>query len=372
MTQEPILFVDDEPNVLSGISRQLRGRYAVTTCHEPIEATSVIERSAPFAVVVSDYRMPKMNGVQFLSRVRERSPDTVRMMLTGQADLETAVLAVNEGSIFRLLLKPCPFEGLTAALDAGLRQYRLLQAERELLERTLRGAIELLSDVLGAISPTAFSRAARLREVAGRLAKRLDFENHWEVEVSAMLSQIGCVTVPAGVIERKLSGRPLEEHEAQVYLNHPKAGRELLRKIPRLERVAETVGVQFERQAPTRLARILQVCVAFDDLIAVEKTPLQALQVLHQTLLDDPWNILTALEQDLKSAGDAPKSVILVDVGSLVVGMQLAANLVDSNGVILLAKGFVITDTLRHRLTSFARLGMIRESVAVFAQGERR
>lgn len=367
MTQEPILFVDDEPNVLSGISRQLRGRYAVTTCHEPLEAAALIERSPPFAVVVSDFRMPKMNGVQFLARVRERCPDSVRMMLTGQADLETAVMAVNEGSIFRLLLKPCPFDGLTAAIDAGLRQYRLLQTERELLERTLRGAIELLSDVLAAISSTAFSRAARVREVASRLAKRLDFENEWEVEVTAMLSQIGCVTVPSGVLERKLSGKTLDEHESQAYLNHPKSGRELLRKIPRLERVAEAVGSQFERQAPTRLARILQVCVAFDDLIVLEKTPLQALQALHQSLLDDPWNILAVLEEDLKSAGDAPKSVVLVDVSSLVVGMQLAADLVDSKGVVLLARGFVITDALRHRLASFARLGMIKESVAVFA-----
>ncbi len=367
MAQEPILFVDDEPNLLSGISRQLRGRYAVTTCHEPHEASALMEKSAPFAVVVSDYRMPKMNGVQFLARVRDRSPDTVRMMLTGQADLETAVLAVNEGSIFRLLLKPCPFESLTAALDAGLRQYRLLQAEHEVLERTLRGAIELLSDVLGAVSSTAFSRAARVRDIASRLAKRLQFENHWEVEVTAMLSQIGCVTVPAGVLERKLSGKALEAHEAQTYLNHPKAGRELLRKIPRLERVAEAVGAQFDRQAPTRLARILQICVAFDDQIGLDKTPLQALQTLHQSLLDDSWDILAALEEDLKSTGETPKSIVLVDAGSLVVGMQLAADLVDSNGVVLLARGFVITDALRHRLASFAQLGMIRDAVAVFA-----
>ncbi|NIQ03497.1 MAG: response regulator, partial [Nitrospinaceae bacterium] len=94
-----------------------------------------------FAVVVSDMRMPDMDGIQFLSRVREHYPQTVRMMLTGYADVKTAMNAVNEGNIFRFMTKPCPPEVFEKVLSAGIEQYRLITAERDLLERTLKGSV---------------------------------------------------------------------------------------------------------------------------------------------------------------------------------------------------------------------------------------
>src|SRR4030042_1805929 len=93
----------------------------------------------PYAVIVSDLKMPGMNGIKFLSKVREMAPDSVRVMLTGFAELQTAIDAVNEGNIFRFLTKPCPPDILSRALDMGIEQYRLITAERELLEQTLKG-----------------------------------------------------------------------------------------------------------------------------------------------------------------------------------------------------------------------------------------
>ena len=101
-----ILIVDDDPNLLAAVQRQLRKLYAIETAIGPEEGLKAISEQGPFAVIVSDYRMPVMDGIQFLSRVRQLAPDSVRMMLTGNADLQTAVDAVNEGSIFRLLTKP--------------------------------------------------------------------------------------------------------------------------------------------------------------------------------------------------------------------------------------------------------------------------
>src|SRR5215467_12671970 len=157
MITKRILFVDDEPKILQGLERQLSGKFELRTAPGPVMGLQILSKDGPYAAVVSDYRMPTMNGVEFLARARQRYPDTVRLMLTGQADLNAAISAVNEGAIFRFLSKPCPMEVLDAALNSALEQYRLIQAERELLEQTLHGSIKIMTEVLSLTSPAAFS-----------------------------------------------------------------------------------------------------------------------------------------------------------------------------------------------------------------------
>jgi DNA-binding NtrC family response regulator len=128
--------VDHEENILLAYQRQLRKEFQIETALGGGPAPEAIAQRGPYAVIVSDMRMPGMDGVQFLSKVKERAPDSVRMMLTGNNDLQTAMQAVNEGNSFRFLTKPCTPETLAKALEAGLEQYRLITAERELLEKT--------------------------------------------------------------------------------------------------------------------------------------------------------------------------------------------------------------------------------------------
>lgn len=137
-----ILFVDDEPALLNGVERSLRPTRATWQCEfvdNPAAALDLLQHNA-FQVVVSDMQMPGMNGAEFLSRVRERSPETVRVMLTGQADLQTAMAAVNEGHIFQFLLKPCNSDQLVQSVTAALVQHRLQITERELLREQLAHA----------------------------------------------------------------------------------------------------------------------------------------------------------------------------------------------------------------------------------------
>ena len=104
-----------------------------------------------------------MDGVQFLQEAQRVAPDSVRIMLTGNADQQTAAGAVNEGRIFRFLNKPCTPEDLGHALTAGLEQYRLITAEKELLEKTLGGTIKMLMEILATVDPDLFGRAQALR-----------------------------------------------------------------------------------------------------------------------------------------------------------------------------------------------------------------
>jgi signal transduction histidine kinase len=132
-----VLFVDDEPQILAALRDGLRRRFDVTTALGGEEGLRALSEEGQFAVVVSDFAMPGMNGAQFLSRVRQVAPDAVRVLLTGQAGFDGAVAAVNEGNIFRFLHKPCPRDLLTRALDDAVEHARARTAERQRLAREL-------------------------------------------------------------------------------------------------------------------------------------------------------------------------------------------------------------------------------------------
>jgi len=124
--QEKVLFVDDEPAVLQGYQRLLRNEFQMDTAVGGKGALIAIETTGPYAVVISDMRMPEMTGVEVLRKVKELSPDSVRMMLSGHADLNAAIAAVNEGSIFRFLTKPCSPKTLIDGPLYVVRQCRKL------------------------------------------------------------------------------------------------------------------------------------------------------------------------------------------------------------------------------------------------------
>lgn len=241
-----ILFVDDEENVLSAFRRQLRGRFEVETARSGKEGLEKLALEGPYAVVVADLRMPGMDGINFLAKARQAAPDTVRIMLTGYADLSNAIEAINEGNIFRFLTKPSPPEHVIKAIEAGMRQHQLITAERDLLEKTLKGSINLLTDVLSTVNPTAFSLTLRIRKIVKQILKHLPVGAAWEVEMAAMLSQVGCVLIPVDILEKVNCGEGLPEEESRLYNAHPMIGFRLLVDIPRLEQVAAMVRDQMK------------------------------------------------------------------------------------------------------------------------------
>jgi DNA-binding NtrC family response regulator len=131
-----VLCVDDEPNVLAAIERNLFGEFEVVVAKSGEAGLDAVRWGEKFAVIVSDMRMPGMDGATFLAKAREISPDSVRILLTGQADVQSSIAAINKGAIFRYLCKPCPKDELIATLNDAVRQYRLIRAEKELLATT--------------------------------------------------------------------------------------------------------------------------------------------------------------------------------------------------------------------------------------------
>jgi len=375
---EKILLVDDEPAVLQGYQRLLRSEFNVDTAVGGAGAVIALQRNGPYAVVVSDMRMPQMDGVELLTKIKTLSPDTVRIMLTGSSDIQTAVRSVNEGNIFRFLTKPCEKELLATTLTAALLQYRLVTAEKQLLEQTLSGSIQVLTEVLSLVNPAAFSRAARARRYMHHVVTRLSLGSHWKFDVAAMMSQLGCVAIDSETIDAVYSGRPLSPEDQARYDSHSTIARDLLSKIPRMEPIAWIVAHQNHpisvegdladrEKADLRLgAQLLQVTLAFDDLLHKGLSRAEAAtRISRQRRGLDPriFEALVELEPEM-----ADKQVRTVTMEEMVPGMMLEQEIRTGAGVLVAAPRQEVTAALILKLKNFRAAKAIEGTVQVSSQ----
>src|SRR5271169_2972883 len=286
---EKILLVDDDTNILDGYRRSLSREFLMETALGGEQALKLAMECGPYAVVVSDMRMPGMDGIQLLSKIKAHSPDTIRVMLTGNAEVETAINAINEGSIFRFLTKPCSKEVMGKTLTAALVQYRLVTAEKQLLEQTLSGCIQVLTEVLSLVNPAAFGRAERARRYIHRTAIAMKLGNPWQYEVAAMMSQLGCVTLAPETIDAVYNGEKLSSSEEAQYDAHPSVAYGLLSKIPRLEPIAWMIEHQNQPVPETAAsetpdmrtgAEILRLILAYEQLIHKGNSRTEAVHIL--------------------------------------------------------------------------------------------
>ena len=374
---EKILFVDDEPNVLQSIRRSLRKQFSLDTADGGEAALKMLGENGSYAVIVSDMRMPGMNGVELLAETKKRWPDTVRIMLTGNADQQTAVDAVNHGDVFRFLNKPCDAENLAKTVTAGIRQHELITAEKVILEKTLRGSIKALADVLSLSNPEVFGRTTRYKGHISKLAMELGVDDVWQLESAAMLSQIGCVSLPADLVRRKSRGEKLSEDEMAEYAAHAGVGADLVKTIPRMKNVAEAIRYQEKNFDGTGYpadqargediplgARMLKVVADFDALDSSTSDSIKTFDVMRQhTNRYDP-TVLAAFEKVLASA--SAMTVNTVEISQLTDAMVLAADVVTSENVLLIAKGQETTLTARRHLQQYRANGLIEDRIHVF------
>ena len=361
-----VLCVDDEERVLAGLRRTLRRDFDITGVGGGHEGLKALEEDGPFEVVISDMQMPRMNGAEFLAQARKLYPDIVRFLLTGQADLDSAIAAVNEGAIFRFLTKPCPPASLIAALQDGVEQHRLITAERELLERTLRGSVAALSEVLSLTNPAAFGRATRVTQTAAALGETAQVEPRWVIEVAAMLAPIGAIVLPSSTVEKMSSGQQLSTEEEAMAARVPAVADSLLAKIPRLEPVREALAHQTRRydgkgdpngpsgEAIPIAARVLRVAQDYDALLEESMDPERALGVLRsRNGCYDP-ELVQALSELQAAREGALVRVRELTLAEVRPGMVLSADVVSVDGVLLVSHGHPITPQLLERLKNIA------------------
>jgi response regulator RpfG family c-di-GMP phosphodiesterase len=297
-------------------------------------------------------------------------------LLTGHAEVDAAIAAVNHGHVFRFLVKPCPPPELVAAVEAGVELHRQTVAEQSLLEQTLHGSIKMLTEVMSITNPVSFGRAQRVKQHVTALCDKLELSERWQVEVAAMLSQLATFTLPPETLEKVYYGSALSQDEQAMLERSPDVTEQLLSHVPRLELVREILAtytkpykksdkpeLTHEQAKLQRLTQILRVAVDFDTLEAQGQSSGVALTTLKGRADQYEPQVLAAFLglHGQRREGDKIRDI---SVAALRSGMVLAADVKMATGTLFVARGYEITPAFLERIRNF-RPGSVREPIKV-------
>ncbi len=374
-----ILFVDDEPNVLDAFRRSIGRSFKIETATGGAAALELIDGSAPFAVIVSDMRMPQMDGIQFICTARQKSPDSVFLMLTGNADQQTAVDAVNRGQVFRFLNKPVAQNALETTLRAALRQHELITAERQLVEKTLMGAVRVLGEVLSLSHPSVSARCQRVRMIVGHMVQKLGLPEAWRYELAAELSSVGYLVLPPSLTSKCNDGTLLSDEERKILDSYPGISSRLIAHVPRLEETAQMIAALNDSGGalPGELsdinsrvtvgAGLLRAAFDLDAQLSGGHRLEAGLGLLQRRAPAHDPRLLAALDDvSTEPYGNSARQLRNVSCAQLRSGMITEQEIRSSTHKLLVAVGIELTQPLIERLQALHHLGQLSEPIAVF------
>ncbi|MEC7201273.1 MAG: response regulator [Verrucomicrobiota bacterium] len=361
-TTRSILFVDDEPSVLESLRRVVETHYPATFVKSAKEAIEAFEQQGPFAMVISDFRMPNLNGAELLLEIRNRDPDVVTMLFTGAAGFDDVSEAVRMGQIYRLIGKPCGAKEMLQNLEDGFRQYDAIRAEKNLLEQTLNGAVSALTTILSATEPLFFGRAQRVKKLAFKLADHMGIHDQWRLELASTFAYLGYLNLPPAMQERVYHKRIVPDKVTHLIEGFPRFAADLVKKIPRLEKIGNII-ISIPRDYDTnwqeeehvrRLASVIRLANDFDEYSEAHYGP----KAIHQKLKDRQ-------HQYLPGAMEALGNVIDLEIDSLPeieiplrqiqIGMTLRQDIRLTDGLLLASKGTVIDEVVVELMDNYRR-----------------
>jgi len=351
-----ILCVDDEESILRGFKLNLRKNFEIHLASDGQEGLEVFKKEGGFAVVLSDMRMPRMNGAEMLAAIKKIDPEVVTVLLTGFTDFESAMAAVNEGNVFRMLSKPCPPETLNKVLCDAVNQYDLICSKRILLDKTLRGAVDALAQSLATIQPLFFGRAQRVRRLSNMLAEILQMNDAWRVDVAAVFSQLAYLSLPAH-LSKEVYYRDREKlsSEIKVMLRElPEETLKIVDLIPGLEEVRgilERIDIQpkFETNDVTGIrlgASILRLALDYDYYNEQGHQDLLILKTFESRLETYDSKVVEALSEYINK-NEASFTMNEIQSKDFKEGMILAEDLLLQENMLIASSG---ADIDRHLL----------------------
>ena len=375
-----VLCVDDEARVVEGLVPHLRKEYDVRTALSGAAGLQLLKEMGGAAVVLSDMRMPEMDGATFLHHVMHFYPDATRMLLTGEPGQDAAVAAVNKAQIFRFLKKPCPPAELKVAVEAGVMQYRMVTAERTVLKETLVGCINALVDVLAITNPVAFGRASRIKRLAMGFAEALGRQGFWQLEAAAMFSQLGYLSLPIELVEKLYCGEFLSPEEKILASGAPEVATRLLQNIPRLEPITEILAALNESDAHLAQlgdgaigvgARILALVTEYSSLLTRGQTMSAAIQKLRGRSSRYGQELFEQFVQHLAANAESAQSDTQeVPLRSVQPGMIIMQDVRTAMGTLLVPQGFEVTSVFLERIRHFGP-DLLNERIKVLTLASR-
>ncbi|MEW6052077.1 MAG: HD domain-containing phosphohydrolase [Candidatus Zixiibacteriota bacterium] len=429
-----VLFVDDEQSILAALKRAFRGfeNYEYHFAASPLEALEVMSQHS-ITVLVSDHKMPQMTGAEFLARVKEKRPDTVRIFLTGQADLEAVQKAVNSGEIYRFFVKPWKDDELRTAVRQAVEFHGLTTENRRLQELTksqneeltklndqldhqiqlrtkqladalftARSLNEQLAQGMHAGTKALFSMIQLARPELGSHSRRVadhclavgealgyKGEELRQLEIAALLHDSGKLGLPPFIVEKHISDYCKEEHD--LYRTHPFIGSEYLKGVPQYEQVCEIIldhhersdGSGFPRNLKggqiTSEALLIGILDEYDHLV---NRPQHNQEFNYQYTCQHlaeyadrqyPGRIVQAVLDYAARVNDRLLSSdeMRISLVELSPNLMLARDVYSMSGSLLLAAGATLTAQSIARLRAIAKLDPLAGEIAVFKKDRR-
>jgi response regulator RpfG family c-di-GMP phosphodiesterase len=414
-----ILCVDDEANILSALRRLFRPHgYTVHVANSGAEGLELLDREH-VDLIISDMRMPVMDGAAFLAEARKRHPDTVRLLLTGYADMESTVAAINSGQITRYISKPwndqdvlltvrealerqalsrekTRLEALTQkqndelkSLNASLEQKveartAELKSAHEKLKQSFLTSIRVFSNLIELREGSNAGHAKRVADLARKVAVRLNFPpaEVQDVMLAGLLHDIGKIGLPDDLLAKPVSH--MTGDELGLLRKHPITGQAALMALENMRGAATLIRSHHERWDgqgyPDRLsglaipygARVIALVNDYDDMqsgtLSPRKLkPAEAIALIQQNRGKRycPQVVDAFLEVTGSSAENIPPPMNEVSAASLRPGMVLARDLVTRDGVMLLAADFVLDENLIRQLRDLEASEGVRLTIAI-------
>ena len=245
-----ILIVDDEINNLQLLKRTFRGLYNIITASNGFEALDIINREGDaISLIVSDQKMPEMEGTEFLKRVNETHPEIVKILLTGHQDTDIIVSAINDCQLYQYILKPFDPEELKVSVDNGLKKF-VLAARKTLILKDLKElfykTIKSISCALDAKDPYTHGHSLRVTLYSLILASKLGLSDAAleEIETAGLLHDIGKIGIPQSIL---CKNDKLTDEEFEVMKDHAKRGEQMIKSVKKLTAVASWLKSHHER-----------------------------------------------------------------------------------------------------------------------------
>jgi response regulator RpfG family c-di-GMP phosphodiesterase len=366
--KEKVLFVDDDVNVLSSMNRRFRKTLDLSTAQSGPDALALLAKSGgDYAVVISDMKMPKMSGARLLEEIQKLYPDIIGIILTGHADVESAVIAVNQGRTFRFLTKPCKPEDIGQAIVDAIKQYRLVHAEQSLLKETLTGSVSMLTELVGISDPLLFYQSGKVKQITAFLLDQMNIEDKWEFEVAAMFANLGYISIPQPLLKKHFSSAVLEPSEQIIVDAAETFSAQLVKHIPRLENVASMLddrncGHNIGSQTPYHAIEdrikfggsLVRITTDFVTLLMQGVSIADAVATLAKKK-DKYDSYLLKLITGYQDADESDGDVISLDAEQLVAGMILLQDVKTNQGVLLLKQNQQLTEAALLKLIMSAR-----------------
>jgi CheY-like chemotaxis protein len=367
-----VLCVDDEPAVLEGLRRTLRRDFDVATALSGSAGLRLIEDETSFAVIVSDMRMPMMDGATFLRAAKQRAPLTVRLLLTGEANLNSAVAAVNEGGVYRFMLKPVRPPDLLEFTQQAAALHQRDVAHHGLVDVTLDGAVKALYEMLTLAAPQRAALGKRIARDVAELAAAVQVPSNDDLVLAGRLSMLGWATLSPEFVQRVHHRAVLSDKERKLVKSMPSLAAQLVARLPRLEATRDLIQA-LDGQKPTSAisegANVLRVAHEFACHDATGRPAKEAVALMRGRphVYDQAIVDVVAQKHGAGEAEAVETDVFEIDFERLEIGMVLAADLRTTSGMLLVKKGNAVTGAVYGRLDQMAS-GKIQEPIMVVAR----